>query len=180
MTLGAGYAELVVDWEKIGNRVDVGVFCRKKGTVQYGPASIISFHVLPEEKRVYHKDGCIDSIDYSPSTVCSNIAGFDSRLSYIKSWRDVYNLSGDGKIIGYDRYEGVDEVGKFSQNGEAVIEQYPNEMTKVVKDVEYILKRIDNGASVFEYRIMGAAKDVPPGSPRHPARNDFRLLGELK
>lgn len=180
MTLSAGYAELVVDWEKIGNRVDVGVFCRRKGTEQYGPASIISFHALPEEKRIYHKDGCIDTIDYSASTDFCNIAGFDSRLSYIKSWKDVYNLTGDGKIIGYARYEGADEVGRFSQNGEAVIAQYPSEMPKVVKDVEYTLKRVDKEVTILEYRIMGAERGVSPGSPRYPARNDFRLFGELK
>ena len=180
MTLSAGYAELVVDWEKIGGRVDVGVFCRRKGTEQYGPASIISFHTLPEEKRIYHKDGCIDTVDYSASTDWRNVVTFDSRLSYVKKWKDVYNLTGDGKIIGYARYEGFNMVGKFSQSGEAVIEQYPSETPKIVKGVEYTAKGVDNGASVLEYRIVGVAKDVPPGSPQHPARNDFRLFGELK
>lgn len=180
MTVSAGYAELVVNWEKVGSRVDVGVFCRMKGAEQYGPASIISFHVLPEERRSYYKDGGIDTIDYSASTDWGNVVGFDPRLSYIKNWKDVYNLTGDGKIIGFDRYEGAAAVGKFSQNGEAVIEQYPSEMPKIVKGVEYAVNQGDSGASVLEYKIVGAAKDVPPGSPRHPARNDFRLLGELK
>ena len=71
-------------------------------------------------------------------------------------------------------------VGKFSQNGEAVIEQYPSKTPKIVKSVEYIVTNCNNGAAVLEYRIVGEERIVPNESPKHPARNDFRLFGELK
>lgn len=176
MTPARGYVDIVVDWEKVGHRVDVGVFCRMKGCNLFGPASIISFHTLPEERRRYYSDGNIDSIDYSDSINYNKMASFNSSLSCIKNWKDEYMLTGDGIILGFKRYVDNVEVARFSQSGNLMLEEYPSGMPRLIQSVRYVVEKNKDQMKVLKWQCSGNQQKISNAVPSHPKRNDFRIL----
>ena len=140
---GRGGAELVLDWTNIRGRVDVAVFARY-GEGPWGPPSIISLYVVPNERRKYGKDGKVASIEYLQTDVVF------PRLYQNKAWVDEYQRDSLGNVIGFLRYKknGGFRGEPFSMRGESVVESYPDESPKVAAKVRYFTR--PDGALDYE------------------------------
>ena len=138
-----GEAELVLNWTNIRGRVDVAVFARY-GEGPWGPPSIISFYVVPNERRKYGKDGKIESIEYLQTDVVF------PQLYQNKAWIDEYQRDSLGNVIGFLRYkkDGGFRGEPFSVRGESVVESYPDESPKVAAKVRYFTR--PDGALDYE------------------------------
>ncbi len=82
------------------SRVDVGVFV-SNGT-SWSPPAMVSFYYLPNEERIYDKDGRLVKIDYAKAAAVYA----DPILTLPKRWIDVYKYDAKGVMTGWDRTRG--------------------------------------------------------------------------
>lgn len=149
-----GYAEIVIDRQQIRNRLDIMV-CSRYGTGAYGPPSVISFFVIPNEKRTYDKSGWIECIEYQKGDFVI------PQLYQNKPWTDTYNVDEQGNIMGFSRLRTGQLFGKepFGVDGDYVWEFHADDMPKVVSPVRYFTTPDDPNA--LDYEILGERKTLP-------------------
>ena len=91
-------------------RVDIGVIAETAAT--FSMPSIISFHFLANERRVYADDGRILSIDYTRLRT-----GYtDPTLSCQRNWKDIYDYDAQGQLTGWRRIRSLNEE-RFTAHG---------------------------------------------------------------
>ena len=95
-------------------RVDIGVFAFN-GKRYSAPAFVTTFF-LPNEKRTYAKDGRILEMDYA----ARKDVYVDPGLTTRKDWRDVYEYTPDGELLGWTRHRG-DEATPMTRHGAVVL-----------------------------------------------------------
>jgi len=149
-----GYGEIVLDWMRLGARVDVAVFARH-GVGPYGPPSIISFYKVPNERRTYDREGRIDRIEYAKSDFLI------PELFQNKQWTDDYVIDDIGHVIGFvrKRYNQAINPERFSNEGEYVVEAYPSGLPKTSRRVRYFASPAD--PAILDYEITTASVDHP-------------------
>ena len=141
-----GFGEIVLDWRGVRGRQDVLVFARYDGG-PWGPPSVISFFVVPNERRVYSQQGRIESIDYVKAEAVV------LPLYQNKPWKDEFTYDSFGKAIGCSRTRaGMFRGEPFSMDGEAVVETYPNELPKVTSKVRYFTRPDD--PATLDYEVL--------------------------
>ena len=161
-----GYAEFSFNWMNIRGRMDILV-CARYGNGPYGPPALISFYVIPNEKRTYDKSGFIDRIEYMRQDVMI------PQLYQNKEWTDMYKVDPKGNILGFVRLKAGLLVGKedFSVNGEYVHEFQAEDMPKIVSPVKYFTKIDDPGA--LDYEILSERKTLPFRAVEPRNRGEF-------
>ena len=161
-----GYAEFAFDWTVVGRRMDILV-CARYGEGPYGPPALISFFVVPNEKRTYDKSGFIEKIEYVKQDVVI------PQLYQNKGWTDEYKVDPTGNILGFVRMKAGLLVGKedFSVNGEFVHEFQAEDMPKIVSPVKYFTKIDDPGA--LDYEILSERKTLPFRAVEPRNRGEF-------
>jgi hypothetical protein len=94
-------------------RVDIGVIAETAST--FSMPSIVSFHFLTNEQRVYAEDGRILSIDYTRPQ-----SGYtDPLLSCPRNWKDLYEYDAQGRLTGWRRVRSLQEE-RFTAHGHRV------------------------------------------------------------
>lgn len=167
-----GFAEIVQDWRGVRGRQNVLVFARyDEGP--WGPPSVISIAVVPNERRVYDKQNRIVSIAYAkaPAVV--------SELYQNKPWKDEFIYDAAGKLIGFTRTrEGMFRGEPFSTDGELVIETYPNELPKVSQKVRYFTREDD--PSTLDYEALEEEIEHPNRELVPRDRGEFPRVERLR
>ena len=143
---GRGFGEVVVNWRGIRGRQDVLVFARYDDG-PWGPPSVISFLVVPNERRLFGSKGQVESITYlrADSVV--------PQLYQNKPWRDEYACDALGNLTGFSRTrEGMFRGESFSIDGEVIVETYPNGQPKISNKVRYFTRPDD--PLTLDYEVL--------------------------
>ena len=115
------------------NRVDVGLFVGN-GKHWSAPA-FFSVYFPDNQKRTYHTDGRLLSIDYSLGNYV------DPVLDTPRPWRDEYRYEANGTMLGWTRFhEGKGEGQEFTSEGLLVIK---GEVRKTIR-VRYQTQKLGN------------------------------------
>ena len=113
-----GFVKITVDRRNLKERIDVACFAKTDGS-DWGAPSFISFFPIPQESRVYRKDGKIASIDYSnPDGVYS-----DPLVSLPRHWKDTYSYDDNGKMLGWTRSYNGKDTATFTASGDRIVER---------------------------------------------------------
>lgn len=160
-----GNAEIVLDWSAIRGRQDVAVFARY-GDGPYGPPSVISFYVVPNEKRTYDKSGRIAEIEYRKTDWVI------PQLFQNKPWKDVYEIDQLGNLIGFSRTRTGDfRSVRFGLPNEIVTEAYVSDLPKRTHKVRYFTRPDDPLTLDFEETDEEIKYPDKPFEPR--TRGEF-------
>ena len=160
-----GYAEIVLNWSEVRGRLDFAVFARY-GDGPYGPPSMISFFVVPNEVRQYDRQGRIVKIAYRQANVLM------PGLYQNKPWTDVYELDDQGRVLGFLRTRsGAEKDERFSAFGEFIVETYPGGAPKTARKARYFTSPSDS--SVLDYEVTDETVSYKQGS------FEPRTLGEF-
>ena len=152
-----GFAQITIDRRALSGRVDVACFAKTHGTA-YGAPSIISFYCIPQEKRVYRKDGKIESIDYANP----EMAYSDPALALPRRWKDTYSYSASGDLLGFSRSYNGRETAFFTPKGARVTERNPDGSPKRAVAVAYTARQTGDKLQPLEltYTDSGEPFDV--------------------
>ena len=160
-----GYAEIVLNWSAVRGRVDFAVFARY-GDGPYGPPSMISFFVVPNEVRQYDRQGRIVKIAYRKAEVPMPCLYQD------KPWADVYEFDDQGRIFGFLRTRaGGGKEERFSATGEFIVETHPDGSPKTAKKVRYFTSPSDS--SVLDYEVTDETVSYRQGAFEPRTRGEF-------
>ena len=160
-----GYAEIVLNWSEVRGRLDFAVFARY-GDGPYGPPSMISFFVVPNEVRQYDKQGRIVKIAYRKSDVLM------PGLYQNKPWTDVYELDDQGRILSFLRTRsGAEKDEHFSAFGEFIVETHPNGSPKTARKTRYFTSPSDS--SVLDYEVTDETVSYRQGTFEPRTRGEF-------
>ena len=160
-----GYAEIVLNWAGVRGRLDFAVFARY-GDGPYGPPSMISFFVVPNEIRQYDKQGRIVKIAYRQAEVLM------PGLYQNKPWTDVYELDDQGRILGFLRTRsGAEKDEHFSATGEFIIEAHPDGSPKTARKTRYFTSPSDS--SVLDYEVTDETVSYKQGTFEPRTRGEF-------
>lgn len=118
------------------SRVDIGCFAVTESG--YSAPSFISFSYLPDEERVFNKDGRLLSIDYSNSA--KRYA--DPLLTMQKGWKDLYSYDQEGRLRGWHRTRTGGAPQRFTWMGHRVLASDQLERPIRACGVQYIPKQI--------------------------------------
>ena len=163
-----GYAEIVVNWSGIRGHVDFAVFARY-GEGPYGPPSMISFLVVPNEARKYDRQGRIQTIAYRKADAV--LPG----LYQNKPWTDAYEVDDQGRILGFLRTRsGSTLEERFSAMGEFIVETHPDGSPKTARRVRYFTPPED--PSTLDYEITGETIRYRPGTFEPRSRGEFPVV----
>ena len=97
------------------SRVDIGCFV--KAGEHYSPPSMVTFGYLANERRLYHDDGRIQSVDYTNS----DHRYADPVLTLHKGWKDLYEYDDNGKLRGWYRLRPPGLPERFTHAGHKVL-----------------------------------------------------------
>ena len=152
-----GFAQITVDRRALTGRIDVACFAKTHGT-EYGAPSIISFSVVPQEKRVYRPDGRLESIDYSNP----EMAYSDPAIALPRRWKDTYVYTPAGDLLGFSRSYNGQEAAFFTPKGARVTERNPDGSPKRAVAVAYTARQTGNKIQPLEltYTDSGEPFDV--------------------
>ena len=115
------------------NRVDVGLFVGN-GKHWSAPA-FFSVYFPDNQKRTYHPDGRLLSIDYSLGNYV------DPVLDTPRPWRDDYRYEANGTMLGWTRFhEGEEEGQEFTSEGFLVVK---GDVRKTIR-VRYQAQKLGN------------------------------------
>jgi len=139
-----GLAQVIIDRRKLSERIDIAVFAKTHGT-EYGAPSMISFYPIPGEKRVYD-DKRLVSIDYfnADNVYCDPIIALPRR------WKDTYNYSKHGALLGFTRTNGAGDSTEFKTHNERIVEKNANGSPKTLVRVKYIARKTGEPHMPFE------------------------------
>lgn len=141
-----GFGEVVVNWRAVRGRQDVLVFARYDDG-PWGPPSVISFLVVPNERRQFGQNGQIESITYLRA------GSVVPQLYQNKPWRDEYDCDALGNLTGFSRFrEGMFRGEPFSMDGEVIVETYPNGQPKISNKVRYFTRTDD--PLTLDYEVL--------------------------
>lgn len=163
-----GFADVVLDWPRLGSRVDVAVFARyDKGP--YGPPSVVSFYKVPNERRTYDRAGRISRVEYAKADFAI------PELFQNKSWTDDYVIGDFGNVVGFVRRRNgqASNPERFSATGEYVVEEHPSGLPKVARRVRYFTPESD--ASRLDYEITTSSVTYPLQAFEPRTRGEFPL-----
>ena len=160
-----GYAEIVLNWSEVRGRLDFAVFARY-GDGPYGPPSMISFFVIPNETRQYDRQGRIVKIAYRQAEVLM------PGLYQNKPWTDAYELDDQGRILGFLRTRsGAEKDEHFSAFGEFIVETHPDGSPKTAKKTRYFTSPSDS--SVMDYEVTDETVSYRQGVFEPRTRGEF-------
>ena len=160
-----GYAEIVLNWTEVRGRLDFAVFARY-GDGPYGPPSMISFFVVPNEIRQYDRQGRIVKIAYRQAEVLM------PGLYQNKRWTDAYELDDQGRILGFLRTRsGAEKDERFSAFGEFIVETHPDGSPKTARKTRYFTSPSDS--SVLDYEVTDETVSYKQGSFEPRTRGEF-------
>lgn len=163
-----GYAEIVLNWSEVRGRLDFAVFARY-GDGPYGPPSMISFFVVPNEVRQYDRRGRIVKIAYRKSDVLM------PGLYQNKPWIDVYELDDQGRILSFLRTRsGAEKEERFSAFGEFIVETHPNGSPKTARKTRYFTSPDDS--SVLDYEVTDETVGYRLGTFEPRTRGEFPIV----
>ncbi len=124
-------AEIIFQWHPripipdnpsiLSSRVDIGVFAFN-GTYYSAPAFVSSF-TLSNEKREYNDQGQILSMDYADPVASKNYV--DPYIEIPKGWRDDYQYSDEGQLLGWKRTMTDGGVHEFHNDGTLIVSRDP-------------------------------------------------------
>ena len=134
-----GLAQITIDRRNLKDRLDIAVFAKSHGT-EWGAPSFITFMPIPFEKRTYDANGRLISIDNA------NPEGryADPFLALPRQWKDTFSYDSDGKLLGYVRTIGNQEVAAFTANGERIVERNADGSPKKTVRVRYLPRNMRN------------------------------------
>ena len=160
-----GCAEIVLDRRQMRGRADVAVFARyDEGP--HGPPTILSFYLVPNERRTYDRQGRITRIEYQQAKAVI------PQLYQNKPWRDDYVLDTAGNVTGFTRVRtgGFRQEG-FSAFGEYVVETHASGQPKVTSKVRYFTRPDDSDVLDYEITDEETTHPLRRFEPRH--RGEF-------
>jgi hypothetical protein len=136
-----GLAQITIDRRNLKERLDIAVFAKSHGT-EWGAPSFITFMPIPFENRTYDANGKLISIDNA------NPEGryVDPLLALPRQWKDTFRYDSDGKLLGYVRTIGDQEVAAFTASGERIVERNADGSPKKTVRVRYLPRRMRNSA----------------------------------
>jgi hypothetical protein len=140
-----GFAEIRLDLNRFGRRLDVAVFAQMPNGI-LGPPTIVSFYHSPYAQRKNRADGRLESITYS---VESQFALYDLSPIWIpREWTDYYDVDVRGNILSFVRSRpGVYRSDDFASPGEMILSAYSSGAPVTTRRVEYFIspetKRLD-------------------------------------
>jgi len=114
-------------------RVDVGLFVENEHHLS-APA-FLSVYCIPNEKRTYGPDDRIQSVDYAHKKYRKHYT--DPRIAANKNWRDTYEYTDDGRLIGWTRHRDGKEAQTFTRHGAMVIERDDRGRPVRARNVQY-------------------------------------------
>lgn len=163
-----GYAEIVLNWTSIRDRLDIAVFARY-GDGPYGPPSLISFFKVPNEVRQYDRQGRIEKITYRKADAVI------PALYQNKPWMDAYDLDDQGRILGFlrTRTGGLREE-RFGAASEFIFESHPDGSPKIAGKVRYFTSPAD--PSVLDYEITDETVTYRQGNFSPRTRGEFPVV----
>ena len=97
------------------SRVDIGCFI--KTGERYAMPSILSLSYLPNEERLYHDNGNIQSVDY----MNANHRYADPVLTMPKAWKDLYEYDSKAQLKGWYRTKRTGSPERFTYAGHKVL-----------------------------------------------------------
>ena len=152
-----GFAQITVDRRALTGRIDVACFAKTHGT-EYGAPSIISFSVVPQEKRVYRPDGRLESIDYTNP----EMAYSDPAIALPRRWKDTYSYAPDGAPLGFSRSYNGKETAFFTPKGARVVERNADGTPKRAVAIVYTARQTGDKLQPLEltYTDNGEPFDV--------------------
>jgi hypothetical protein len=144
-----GFAQITIDRRNVTNRIDIACFAKSENTC-FGAPAIISFFPIPQEKRTYHPDGQIASIDYTnPDRVYS-----DPAIALPRHWTDTYDYSPDGKPLGFTRSYNGEKSASFTPTGARIVERNPDGTPKKLVNVKYMPRGTGDAIQPVELTYM--------------------------
>ena len=154
-----GFAQIEIDRLSITSRVDVACFAKSRGTT-FGAPAIISFSPVSLEKRAYRPDGQIEYIDYENRAY--NYC--DPRIALPRNWKDVYDYSPEGKLLGFTRHIANKPTASFTRTGERIVEKNEDGSPKKLVRVRYIMRKTGNDFQPLEltYTDDGEPMELTP------------------
>lgn len=138
------------------NRVDIGVFAHNGDC--YSAPAFISFCYLANEKRVYDDQHRIHIVDYTDADFKDNYV--DPFLDYQKDWRDEYQYSDDGKLLGWTRIRG-DKTQDFTPGGELILERDDQGKPLKTAAVRYVAKPQPRQTPALEQQTVDSESRNP-------------------
>jgi hypothetical protein len=134
-------AELRIAWHERGvraggtlpsSRVDIGVFATN-GSHTSAPA-FISWYFPANEKRTYGDDGRLLAVEFLPPSVPGSYV--DPALVTPADWRDDYEYTPDGRLLGWQRKRG-ERVEAFTRDGARILERDGQGRPLLAQAVDY-------------------------------------------
>jgi len=148
-----GYGELTLNWDAIRGRQDIAVFARY-GNGSWGPPSIVSFYVVPNELRAYDRSGRIARIEYRQADAVI------PELYQNKPWSDSYVLDTFEQVTGFMRLRNNSRKEEpFTLTGERVAETHASGLAKIAKKVRYFTRPDD--PMTMDYEVTDETVEYP-------------------
>ena len=123
----ASQVELQIPWHRskpvpfkpklMTHRVDIAVFAHNGE--HYSAPAFVSVYFPPNQVRTYDKAGRILEIDYETTDQKNRYA--DPVLFARRTWRDRYQYTEDGQLVGWDRTSG-NTTHRFTRHGARVVD----------------------------------------------------------
>ena len=132
--------KILPDSEIESNRVDIGVFAFN-GTHWSAP-TFVTWFFLDNEEREYDESGRILSVTYRGGTDKGNYV--DPVLQTPKSWKDDYQYTSEGQLIGWTRTRGKPSNLKreqFTHDGALVVDQDDMGRALTARTVNYVAQQ---------------------------------------
>jgi Tetratricopeptide repeat len=127
------------------NRVDVGIFVHNGK--HYSAPGFVTFFAPDNQKRVYNKNGQIESIDYAGAA--GNYS--DPLADMPKDWRDEYHHDQQGRLTGWTRIRGK-EKQEFTADGALVLTTDARGRPLTARTVTYAAKGRKGKAPLLEQK----------------------------
>jgi hypothetical protein len=134
------------------NRVDIGLFIKKKGASYWSTPAFFSITHPDNQERKYSPDGKVISIQYSPENYT------DPRIDTPADWLDTYHYDGKTRqMTGWTRKHKNGEEEEFTPDGELALEKDAG--GKVVKSMPVSYIHEDQGNGKFIIRQQNKEAD---------------------
>lgn len=167
-----GFGEITLNWSLVRGRQDVAVFARY-GDGPWGPPSVISFCVVPNEKRTYDREGRIVRMEHVP------MKEVWPQIFQNKPWKDEFEISSFGHVVGFRRLRtGSVREELFTIGGEAVAETYAGDQPKVTNKVRYFTREDD--PATLDYEVTDEEVRYPLQSFVPRGRGEFPVLKAIR
>lgn len=139
------------DSEMESNRVDIGLFIRKKGADHWSSPAFFSITHPDNQQRTYDEQGKLLTIEYSADNYT------DPRIDTPAQWTDTYKYDEKtGELLGWTRKHKTQEPQQFTADGKLILKKSSGGSAPKTAEVSYYHEEIRKGV----YRIRQKLKEA--------------------